>query len=142
MAGQASDPRAQIAQLRAQVESGEITRDSLRAAVQAMRGQFGGAPEGFGQPGGASAGSAPPRESRPAAVFVLGPDSIPEPRLVQIGLGDWDNTQIVSGLEDGETLVIVGAAQLQAQQDAFLAQMRSRVSGGSPFGGGGRPRGR
>ncbi|MDE3004427.1 MAG: efflux RND transporter periplasmic adaptor subunit [Gemmatimonadota bacterium] len=139
---QAADPRARIAQLRAQVESGEITPDSLRVAVQAMRGQFGGAPGGFGRPGGVSAGSAPPREARPAAVFVLGPDSIPEPRLVQIGLGDWDNTQIVSGLEDGETLVIVGAAQLQAQQDAFLAQMRSRMGGGSPFGGGGRPRGR
>ena len=64
---------------------------------------------------------------------------MPEPRAVQIGLGDWDNTQVVSGLEEGETLVIVGAAQLQAQQDAFLQQMRSRMGGGSPFGGGGSP---
>jgi HlyD family secretion protein len=75
-------------------------------------------------------------------VFVLGADSIPVPRLVQIGLGDWDNTQIVSGLEEGETLVIVGAAQLQAQQQAFLDRMRSRMGGGSPFGGGGGGRGR
>jgi HlyD family secretion protein len=75
-------------------------------------------------------------------VFELGADSIPQPRLVQIGLGDWDNTQIVSGLDEGETLVIVGAAQLQAQQQAFLNQMRSRMGGGGPFGGGGGPRGR
>ena len=60
---------------------------------------------------------------------------------MQIGSGDWDNTQIVSGLEEGETLVIVGAAQLQAQQQEFLDRMRSR-GGSSPFGGGGRPRGR
>lgn len=75
-------------------------------------------------------------ETRAAAVFVLSADSIPEPRLVQIGLGDWDNTQVVSGLDEGETLVIVGAAQLQAQQQEFLNRMRSR-GGGSPFGGGG-----
>ena len=61
--------------------------------------------------------------------------------MVQIGIGDWDNTQVLSGLEEGETLVIVGAAQLQAQQQEFLNRMRSRM-GGSPFGGGGRPRGR
>lgn len=134
-----ADPRARIAQLRAQAEAGEISQDSLRSVMQAMRSQFGGAQGGFGRTGGAADGAAPPRESRPAAVFVLGPDSIPEPRLVQIGLGDWDNTQIVSGLEEGETLVIVGAAQLQAQQDAFLQQMRSRMGGGSPFGGGGGP---
>jgi len=123
--------------LRAQVEAGEITQDSMRAALQALRGA-GGGQGGFrrGAAGAAGDAGAPPRETRAAAVFVLGADSIPEPRLVQIGLGDWDNTQVVSGIDEGETLVIVGAAQLQAQQDAFLAQMRSRMSGGSPFGGG------
>ena len=58
-------------------------------------------------------------------------------RLVQLGLGDWDHTQIASGLEAGETLVIVGAAQLQAQQQEFLERMRDRM-GGNPFGGGSR----
>jgi HlyD family secretion protein len=55
---------------------------------------------------------------------------------VQIGLNDWDNSQIVSGLEGGEKLVIVSAAQLQSQQEEWLNRMRSRM-GGSPFGGGG-----
>jgi HlyD family secretion protein len=126
---------AQIQALRAQVEAGEISQDSMRAVMQGFRAQMGGRPDGAG--GSGDAGGAPPRESRPAAVFVLGSDSIPEPRMVRIGLGDWDNTQIVSGLEEGETLVIVGAAQLQAQQQAFLERMRSRMGGGSPFGGGG-----
>ena len=131
--------------LQEQVRNGEITQDSMRVVMQAMRAQAGGATGG--RPGARGSGSAdasgaPPRETRPAAVFVLGVDSIPEPRLVQIGIGDWDNTQVVSGLEEGETLVIVGAAQLQAQQQEFLNRMRSRM-GGSPFGGGGgRPRGR
>ena len=59
-----------------------------------------------------------------------------EPRLVMLGVGDWDNTEVVSGVEPGETLVIVGAAQLQARQQEFLDRMRGRNSG-SPFGGGG-----
>ena len=53
-----------------------------------------------------------------------------------MGLGDWDNTAIVSGVEEGEELVIVTAAQLQAQQEAYLEQMRGRMSGQNPFGGG------
>ena len=115
---------------------GEINQDSMRAAMQAFVGQGGGRGgferRGFGA---GEAGAAPPRETRPAAVFVMGGDSVPEPRLVRLGLGDWDNTQVVSGLEAGEMLVIVGVAQLQAQQQEFLERMRSRM-GGSPFGGG------
>jgi HlyD family secretion protein len=54
----------------------------------------------------------------------------PEPRLVQIGLNDWDNTQVVSGLEAGATVAVIGAAQLQAQQAEMLQRMRSRMGGG------------
>ena len=54
--------------------------------------------------------------------------------MVRIGINDWDNTQIAEGLEEGETLAVVGAAQLQAQQQEFLERIRSR-RGGGPFGG-------
>jgi HlyD family secretion protein len=121
-----ADAMAQVQALRAQAEAGEITQDAMRAAMQALRGQRGGS---FG----AAPGEAPPRETRPAVLFVLGPDSIPMPRLVQLGLGDWDNTQVVSGVEEGEMIVIVSAAQMQARQAEFM----SRFTGGSPFGGGG-----
>jgi HlyD family secretion protein len=127
---------ARIQAFGAQLEAGEITQDSMRAAMQALRGSAGG---GFGRRGGArgaAAGEAPPRETRPGAVFILNAEGVPEPRLVQLGLGDWDNTQVVNGVEEGETLVIVGAAQLQAQQQEFLNRMRERMGGGSPFGGG------
>ena len=144
-AAEGDNAMGRIQALRAQVEAGEITQDSMRTVMQSLRAQAGGAAGGRagrfrGQ--AADGDAAPPRESRPAVVFVLGTDSVPEPRMVRIGLGDWDNTQIVSGLDQGETLVIVGAAQLQAQQQAFLEQMRSRMGGGSPFGGGGGGGGR
>jgi HlyD family secretion protein len=127
-AGQRGPAAAQIEALRARVQSGEMSQEEMRAAMQALRGQAGDF--GAGDPG-----AAPPRQTRPAAVFVMGADSIPEPRLIQVGLNDWDFTQVTSGLEEGETLVVVGAAQLRASQEAFLAQMRDRM-GGSPFGGG------
>jgi len=139
---------SQMRALREQVEAGTITQDSLRAAMRALRPQDAGrdaaSPGGTraAGDGGGDRGSGPPRQSRAAAVFVMGADSLPQPRLVFVGLGDWDNTQVVSGLEEGETLVIVGAAQLQAQQQEFLNRMRERMGGGSPFGGGGRGRGR
>lgn len=134
-----ADPMARIQALRAQVEAGEISQDSMRTVMQGLR-PAGGARGAMGGAGGARQSSqASDRETRPAAVFVLGADSIPEPRLVLLGIGDWDSVEIVSGLDGDETLVVVGPAQLQAQQDEFLERMRERMGGGSPFGGGGSP---
>ncbi|SVA84370.1 uncharacterized protein METZ01_LOCUS137224, partial [marine metagenome] len=126
---------AQMQALRAQVQSGEITQQEARERMQALGGGLGGFERrAFGS---STAGEVPERETRPAAVFVIGPDGEPEPQLIQMGLGDWDNTSVVSGLEEGDVLAIVGAAQLQAQQEEFMNRMRDRMGGGSPFGGGG-----
>ncbi|MHB1193289.1 MAG: efflux RND transporter periplasmic adaptor subunit [Longimicrobiales bacterium] len=143
---QAAARRARVDSLRARVERGEITQDSMRVLMQALRPQGAGAPAGSmtsggGAGGGAQAattGTASARETRASVVFVLRADSVPEPRLIQVGLNDWDNTEVVSGLEGTETLVVVSAAQLQARQAEWLNQIRSRM-GGSPFGGGGGP---
>ncbi len=123
--------------MREQVQSGAISQDSLRAAMQAMR-SAGGA--GFGgPPAGAPAseeGGAPAVETRPGAVFVLQPDGSIEARAIQIGLGDWDNTSVTGDIQAGDVLVIVGAAQLQAQQQEFIDRMRERMGDSNPFGGG------
>jgi HlyD family secretion protein len=66
-------------------------------------------------------------------VFVVDAEGVPRPRRVMIALNDWDHTQVVSGLEGDERLAVIGAAQLQAQQQEFLNRMRQR-GGGSPFG--------
>jgi HlyD family secretion protein len=126
------DAQGPLQRLRAQVEAGEITQDSMRAVLQSLRAQRGGSAFAPAQ----TAEGEPVREARPAVVFVMGADSVPEPRVIQVGLNDWDNTQVVQGLTGEETLVVVGAAQLQAQQQEWLNNIRNRM-GGSPFGGGG-----
>ncbi len=77
---------------------------------------------------------------RPAITFVIHTDGTIEARPILIGLNDWDNTEVVAGLGEGEEVALIGAAQLQAQQQEFIDRMRERM-GGSPFGGG-TPRGR
>jgi HlyD family secretion protein len=96
----------------------------MRALIQARRAEAAG-----GEPGEVA--------SRSSVVFVVNAEGRPEPRVIQVGLSDWDNTQVVSGLDGDEVLAVVGAAQLQAQQAQWLERIRSR-SGGSPFGGGRR----
>ena len=63
---------------------------------------------------------------RPAVAFVVDEMGNIEPRPVVMGVSDWDYAEILAGLEEGEQLALIGAAQLQAQQQARLEQMRGR----------------
>lgn len=73
---------------------------------------------------------------RPGIVFVKGTAG-PEPRFVQLGLSDWDYTEVVSGLEPGTTVYLISVARLQQQQQQAAQRMRERTGGGI-FGGGPR----
>ncbi len=126
----AAGPATDMADIRAKIQSGEISRDSARVLFQAAGGRAGGQRAG---PGGS--GASPEQGSRryrPAYVFVVSAEGVIEPRPVLTGLSDWDNTQIVAGLAEGEQIAQIGAAQLQAQQQEFLNNIRQR-RGGGPF---------
>ncbi len=142
-AGLSEEQQTRFAEIRKQIEDGEITQDSARALFQAMGGRRGGGARAAG--GGAltaADGAEQPgmgrRDGQPGVVFVVSQDGTIQPQGVMLGLSDWDQTEVISGLEGGEVVAIIGAAQLQAQQQAFIDRIRSRSSS-SPFGGGGRP---
>ena len=164
MGGQApsmdgGEGNARLQELREQLASGEISREEMRGQMRQARAANGGGPGmgagggagmmGMGLGGGQGMGgefadggdrlgdNAAPR---PAITFVVSADGTIEPRPILIGLNDWDNTEVVAGLEEGEEVALIGAAQLQAQQQEFIDRMRERMGGGSPFGGG-APRG-
>jgi HlyD family secretion protein len=136
-AGAQSDRRARMAELRAKVESGEISQDSLDAVMAALRSQA-------GAQGGAPGANAPqmpvsiPESNpalagllntsstpRPAVAFVMLADSTLQIRPVLMGVNDWDNTEILAGLEEGEQVALIGVAQLMAEQE----EMRNRMAG-------------
>jgi len=132
---------------------GQVDIEAIRAQMQARggsqgssRGEFGQRGERGGRGGGAgfdwrqfSQGNVTGvARTEQAVVFVIGDDEIIEPRMVMIGLTDWDRTQVVSGLDEGEYVALIGVARLQAEREEFLERMRSNM-GGNPFGRGGMP---
>ena len=52
------------------------------------------------------------------------------PRLVRIGISDFDYTEILSGVQPGEQVALLGAALLQAQREQQQARMRAGTGGG------------
>ena len=70
-----------------------------------------------------------------AIVFVKAAAGV-EPRFVQLGLSDWDSTEVVRGVEPGESVYLVSVARLQRQQQEFATRMRERAGGGFLGGGG------
>jgi HlyD family secretion protein len=88
---------------------------------------------------------APGSDRRPGVVFVQAEGGA-QPRRVLLGLSDWEHTEVLSGVEPGEKVLLVSVAQLQQQQQQNLERMRQRAGGGvlpgqgagSRGGGGGR----
>jgi HlyD family secretion protein len=124
----------------AEVEVGGVTgqaggdRASQAGASQGALGDSGGRDRPART--GAQRGHAPGRRVRGAVVFLINDEGVPEPRAVQVGLNDYDFTQILAGVDEGAQVALLGAAELQAQQQQFLDLVRQRT-GGNPFGGGG-----
>ena len=62
--------------------------------------------------------------------------------MVRLGAGNFDFTEVESGLKEGEQVALLAALSLQAQRAQQQDQIRSRMGGGVPGmqqqGGGGR----
>lgn len=76
---------------------------------------------------------------RGKVVRVVGED---RPRSVKIGVSNWEKTQIISGLEEGETVIIGGNLPSSRRENRFLERMKQDPSSGvRMMQGGGRGRG-
>ena len=139
--------------------AGACRRRESGAGGGAMGGGTGGAATGAARPGGpATAGTqaasaqgargdqaaravevpqAPGARTRARAglVFVQKADSTWEPRMVRLGVANFDYTEVLDGLKEGENVALLSAAAMQAQRQAAQDRARQMMGGGSPLGG-------
>lgn len=109
---------------RARQDRGSLSTEEqtqVRACFQDAGGM------GMGGPGARSGGGSGDQETRPAVVFVR-TGSGPQARMIQLGLNDWDQTEVVSGLEAGEEVVMISVARLRQQQEDMMNRIRQRSS--------------
>jgi HlyD family secretion protein len=163
--------KAKLDAMRKQVMSGQMDREAMRtestkiyAAVgvdqriagacrrkEMQAGGAAGAAPGLTIGGAAEGASNGSRRSRAGLVFVKKGDTF-EPRLVQLGAANFDYTEVVNGLKEGEQVALLAAAALQAQRQLQNDRMRQNSGvpgmqqapaggGGGGGGGGGRPAG-
>jgi HlyD family secretion protein len=99
---------------------------------------------GAQQGNGGARGGARGGNVRMGLVFVQRADSSYEARMVRLGVADYDYTEVLSGLEEGDKVALLSAAALQMQREQSQNMMRQMQGGGSPLGGatgGARPAG-
>ena len=80
------------------------------------------------------------RGNRAQVVFVKTEHGL-EPRVVRLGLSDFDYFEVISGVNEGEQVALLGVAEAQAARQETQNQIRQRMGGGMPGvpgGGGGR----
>jgi HlyD family secretion protein len=124
----------------------DSTRGGRRGGVGGGRGGRGaggaGAGGGAGQGGaggGAGRGGAQGRANRAQVAFVK-TDAGLLPRVVRLGLSDFDFSEVLDGVKLGEQVVLLGVAEAQASRTQAQDRLRQRMGSGvpgAPGGGGG-----
>jgi HlyD family secretion protein len=111
-------------------------------APDAARGATAGAQAGrggFAAAGASGGGQARGGRRRPGLVFVKKGETF-EPRLVMLGASNFDYTEVISGVNEGEQVAMLAAASLQAQrqqnQDRIRQQTGMPGMNQQPAGGG------
>ena len=131
-----------------------LEADSLQVQVQRQIAANAGARAGFRpdsararrarMAGGGTAGST--RADR-AQVVLLKTVRGFEPRVVRLGISDFDYFELLDGLKEGDEVALLSVAEAQAKRQSDQAQLRQRMGSGmpgvgsAPSGGGRAPSG-
>ena len=92
-----------------------------QGAGQPGAGQGGAAQTGAFQGAGGGAGRA-----RRGMVFVV-KNGTYTPKVVRLGVSNYDVSEVLSGLSEGDSVAILNVAAMQAKQQADLDQIRNRA---------------
>ena len=106
---------------------GAQNRGAQRAGAQSGAAQNAGASTGAFQGGQGGQGGA--GRGRRGMVFTVRNGKY-TPKVVRLGVSNYDVSEVLSGLNEGDSVAILNVAAMQAQQQASLDQIRNR--GGVP----------
>lgn len=145
----ASNSRAMLDSLRTQMRAGTVDTAIMRTKTAAIYKNAGVAADTaracMRNAGGGSSGGA---IGQPVVAFVKTATGW-SPRLVRLGVSDFDYTEVISGLKEGDQVALLATIALQASRDKNSARVKAMVGGGLPGAssttpprGGGRPGGR
>jgi HlyD family secretion protein len=145
-----------IDDLRAKMMNGELDRQAMQAESQKIysaagidgqvaracnfrqrqggqggqrSGQAAGAQNSGASTGAFQGGQAGRGRGRRGMVFTVKNGKY-TPKVVQLGVSNYDVSEVLSGLNEGDSVAILNVAAMQAQQQASLDQIRNR--GGVP----------
>jgi HlyD family secretion protein len=102
-------------------------RASGTASSTARRSGGGGGGGGGGASGTGAGGTS--RTGGPMFLFVKNGTSY-SPRVVRVGVSDFDYTEILSGAQQGEQVALLGPAVLEAQREQLQARIKAGTGGG------------
>jgi HlyD family secretion protein len=96
----------------------------------ATQGDRGFVPErGGGVSTPVQAGEFPSRRARPSLVFVA-ENGVYKPRIIRLGVANFDYTEVLGGLKEGDQVALLAAAAMQAKREE--QNNRIRNMGGVP----------
>jgi hypothetical protein len=55
-----------------------------------------------------------------------------EPRVVRIGISDFDYSEVLDGLKEGDEVALLSVAAVQAKRQSDQAQLKQRMGSGMP----------
>ena len=129
------DVQTKIADLRTKMRNGDIEREAMQAESQKIYAAAGVDPgvaracslRGNSQSGAAQAGAAGQRGGRRGMVFVVN-DGKYSPKVVRLGVSNFDVSEVISGLNEGDSVAILNVAAMQARQMEENDRIRQRSS--------------
>ncbi|MBC7790921.1 MAG: efflux RND transporter periplasmic adaptor subunit [Anaerolineae bacterium] len=125
-AGQAGDAQ--------QSGSAAEPQANRRSGARAAQPEAGGPQSALRNPQSDSGAAGSTRASRgrmrPGLVFLADSGTF-EPRMIRLGVSNYDYTEILGGLEEGDQVALVAAAQMQQQRLAAQERFRGMTGGGA-----------
>ena len=109
---------------------GRQSANSGQRGGSASQGDRGFVPErGGGVSTPVQAGEFPSRRARPSLVFVA-ENGVYKPRIIRLGVANFDYTEVLGGLKEGDQVALLAAAAMQAKREE--QNNRIRNMGGVP----------